>query len=129
MSRLACGRSIRSCPVPSPAAIRWEWIDRNPAECAKLPKARPRTPASPTPEAVATVSAEARRQGFDQLALYLWLAAITGARRGELCRLQWVDIDPDVLPDWLTEIGLDPSTRRMASSPAPAANLDSREVG
>ena len=37
----------------------------------------------------------ARQTGQDLLALYLWLAAVTGARRGELCGLQWPDIDLD----------------------------------
>jgi integrase len=67
------------------AAVRWEWIDRNPAGSAKLPKARNR---SPTPADVATVIAAARDQELDLLALYMWLAAVTGARRGELCGLQ-----------------------------------------
>jgi Bacterial regulatory proteins, gntR family/Phage integrase, N-terminal SAM-like domain len=31
------------------AAVRWEWIDRNPAASAKLPKARHRSPTSPSP--------------------------------------------------------------------------------
>lgn len=74
------------------AAVRWEWIDRNPAESAKLPKVPPRRPASPSREIVAKVVAAAR--GSDTaLAVYLWLAAITGARRGELCGLQWGDVD------------------------------------
>jgi hypothetical protein len=64
------------------AAVRWEWIDRNPAASAKLPKARPRSPSSPQPTAVAKVLAAARDEGLDLLALYLWLAAVTGARRG-----------------------------------------------
>jgi integrase len=75
------------------AAVRWEWIDRNPAGSAKLPKARNRSPASPTPAAVATVIAAARGLELDLLALYMWVAAVTGARRGELCGLQWADID------------------------------------
>lgn len=37
------------------AAVRGEWIDRNPADSAQLPKARYRPPSSPTPEAVAKV--------------------------------------------------------------------------
>lgn len=75
------------------AAIRWEWIDRNPAASAKLPKALPRSPSSPEPDQVAKVIATARELGLELLALYLWLAAVTGARRGELCALQWADID------------------------------------
>ena len=35
------------------AAVRWQWIDRNPASSAKLPKADPRSPTSPEPEQVA----------------------------------------------------------------------------
>lgn len=77
------------------AAVRWEWIERNPASAAKLPKARPRSPASPAPVAVAKVIAAARNLELDLLALYLWLAAVTGARRGELCALRWSDIDLD----------------------------------
>jgi len=77
------------------AAVRWEWIDRNPAGSAKLPKARHRSPTSPTPATVATVIATARELQLDLLALYMWLAAVTGARRGELCGLQWADIDLD----------------------------------
>ena len=77
------------------AAVRWEWIDRNPAGSAKLPKAPPRSPSSPEPVQVARVIAAARDLGLDLLALYLWLAAVTGARRGELCGLQWADLDLD----------------------------------
>jgi integrase len=77
------------------AAVCWEWIDRNPAGSARLPKNRQRSPSSPTPADVAAVIAAARDQGLDLLALYMWLAAVTGARRGELCGLQWADIDLD----------------------------------
>jgi integrase len=77
------------------AAVRWEWIDRNPAASAKLPKTRHRSPTSPTPTDVAAVIAAAKGQELDLLALYVWLAAVTGARRGELCGLQWADIDLD----------------------------------
>lgn len=75
------------------AAQRWGWVDRNPADSAKPPTVtsvkRPATP----PEAVAAVIAEGRAREMHQLALYLWLAAITGARRGELCAVQVCDID------------------------------------
>ena len=85
------------------AAVRWEWIDRNPADSAKLPKASYRPPASPSPEEVAKVVAPARETD-PALSVYLWLAAVTGAGRGELCGLQWADVD------------LDPGTVRVAFS-------------
>jgi integrase len=77
------------------AAVRWEWLDRSPVSSARLPKARPRSPATPSPATVAAVIKAAREANLDLLALYVWLAAITGARRGELCGLQWADIDLD----------------------------------
>ena len=50
--------------------------------------------AATPPEDVAKVIAEGRKT-HPVLALYLWLVAITGARRGELCALQVRDIDLD----------------------------------
>jgi integrase len=74
------------------AAKRWEWIAWNPAESAKPPAAARRPLPATTPEDVAKVIAEGRK-AHPVLALYLWLAAITGARRGELCALQVHDVD------------------------------------
>jgi integrase len=54
-----------------------------------------RSPSSPKPDTVATVIAAARNLGMELLALYLWLAAVTGARRDELCGLRWEDLDLD----------------------------------
>jgi integrase len=53
-------------------------------------KKRPAT----LPENVAAVTAEGRRMR-PVLVLYVWLVAITGVRRGELCALQVRDIDLD----------------------------------
>jgi ABC-type multidrug transport system fused ATPase/permease subunit len=64
------------------------------ADSAKLPKARYRPPASPTPEAVAKVITAAREID-PALAVYLRLASVTGTRRGELCGLQWADLHLD----------------------------------
>jgi integrase len=75
------------------AAERWEWIDRNPADSARPPtvthKKRPATPSA----AVVDVIDQARATGQRDIALYLWLVAITGVRRGELCAVQIADID------------------------------------
>jgi integrase len=75
-------------------AERWEWIAWNPAESAKPPAVTRRSiPATP-PGDVAKVIAEGRKTR-PEMALYLWLVAITGARRGELCALQVCDVDLD----------------------------------
>src|SRR6266536_2296316 len=73
-------------------AKRWEWIAWNPAESAKPPAVTRRPLPATTPEDVAKVIAEGRK-AHPMLALYLWLVAITGARRGELCALQVRDVD------------------------------------
>ncbi len=73
-------------------AKRWEWIAWNPAESAKPPAVTRRPVPATAPEDVAKVIAEGRKT-HPVLALYLWLVAITGARRGELCALQVCDID------------------------------------
>jgi integrase len=71
---------------------RWEWISWNPAESAKPPTVTRRPVPATAPEDVAKVLAEGRKT-HPEMALYLWLAAITGARRGELCALQVCDVD------------------------------------
>ena len=77
------------------AAQRWEWVDFNPAESAKPPTVRKKKiPATP-PGAVVAVIEHARSAGKPAIALYVWLAAITGVRRGELCGVQIRDIDLD----------------------------------
>jgi integrase len=73
-------------------ARRWEWIRWNPAESARPPSVTNRPIPATAPEDVAKVIAEGRKTN-SVLALYLWLVAITGARRGELCALQVRDID------------------------------------
>jgi integrase len=73
-------------------AERWEWIAWNTTESAKPPTVIRRPVPATAPEDVAKVIAEGRRT-HPAMALYLWLAAITGARRGELCALQVCDVD------------------------------------
>jgi integrase len=76
------------------AAERWEWIAWNPAESARPPAVTRRPLPATAPEDVAKVIAEGRK-AHPVLTLYLWLVAITGARRGELCALQVCDVDLD----------------------------------
>jgi len=76
------------------AAQRWEWTERNPAESAKPPTTIRQPIPATSPDDIATVIAEARARSA-ALGLYLWLVAVTGVRRGELCGLQLRDIDID----------------------------------
>ncbi len=93
--RRRSGRFTPSCPGPSAPLSAGSGSTATPAGSAKLPSSRHRAPSSPTLATVAAVIAAARERQLDLLALYLWLAAVTGARRGELCGLQWADIDLD----------------------------------
>lgn len=73
-------------------AVRWGWIADNPAARAQPPSVPAPEVKVPTPEDIAALLSEAER--YDpRIAVFLWLAATTGARRGELCGLRWSDVD------------------------------------
>ncbi len=76
------------------AAQRWDWVDRNPAESARPPTYTRKPVPATSPQDVAKVIAEARVRSA-ALGLYLWLVAVTGVRRGELCALQIRDLHLD----------------------------------
>ena len=75
------------------AAQRWEWAERNPADSAKPPTVTQKKRAATPPSDVVKVIGQARAAHQDAIALYVWLVAITGVRRGELCAVQVSDID------------------------------------
>lgn len=82
-------------------AVRWKWITANPA----LDATPPRGPGKPkhriTPEQVWAMIVRAGKakdlggEGDRVLAMGIFLATYVGARRGELCGLQWDDFDPE----------------------------------
>lgn len=74
------------------AAVRWGWIPYNPAAAARKPAMR--KPQPPTPHETAQII-EAAWQDDDWWGLFIWLSAVTGARRGETVALQWCDFDLD----------------------------------
>jgi integrase len=76
------------------AAVRWEWIGSNPATLARKPKLPRPDPRPPTPKQAARIVDAAFAQD-DSWGLFVWLAMITGARRGELVTLRWHDLDRD----------------------------------
>ncbi|ONI85343.1 hypothetical protein ALI144C_13670 [Actinosynnema sp. ALI-1.44] len=75
------------------SAIRWDWTTTNPAHQA-TPLSTPRPcPRPPAPDDVARILTEAWQQVDPFLAVAIWIAITTGARRGELCALRWSDFD------------------------------------
>lgn len=72
-------------------AVRWGWLGVNPFDLAEpVPTTRP-DPQPPTSEQAAAIANEAWRE-LDW-GMLVWLALMTGARRGELCALTWDRID------------------------------------
>ena len=70
------------------AAVRWGWIAYNPASAARLPAKRrpqPRPPSAADMARIVEAACEANRAW----GMYVWLSAVTGARRGEVVALQW----------------------------------------
>ncbi|MGH8904365.1 MAG: tyrosine-type recombinase/integrase [Egibacteraceae bacterium] len=72
-------------------AVKWEWIPSNSAEKATIPRYTRQEVAPPTPEEVARFieAAWARDPDFG---VFLWVAVVTGARRGEVCGLRWTHV-------------------------------------
>lgn len=80
------------------AGARWGWIDRNPADTVKLPPRKRAQPRPPSAEQMARII-EAAWRAEDEWGLYIWLSAVTGARRGELLatRLDSYDLENNVV--------------------------------
>ena len=76
------------------AAVRWGWLPFNPAEAVDPPTKQRPDPQPPTPVDAARLVKEAWQQD-EQWGLYLWLAMVLGARRGELVALRWKHVDFD----------------------------------
>lgn len=73
-------------------AERWDLVDRNVARRASPPPVRPAEIRAPSPEEVRALVAAAE-EIEPTLAPLLLIAALTGARRGELCALRWSDVE------------------------------------
>src|SRR5215216_626652 len=70
-------------------AIDYGWTPTNPVRDVKAPKVEQSRVNAPTVDVVRAILNTAP----PPIRLYLWLAANTGARRGELVGLQWGDLD------------------------------------
>lgn len=73
-------------------AVKWGWCPINVAKMTSPPVVRPKRIVPPTPDQVRAIAKLAEERNPD-LAALIMLAAVTGARRGELCALRWSDLD------------------------------------
>jgi integrase len=92
--------SVQRCHSAIAAAtkqgIRWGLITgQDPALAATRPTARTKAKTVPTVEQVQALIQKAEKDDPDMAAL-IALAAVTGARRGELCGLRWGDVDDEL---------------------------------
>lgn len=74
-------------------AERWQLISSNPARLASPPPMRQAALTIPDPSQLLDLIAGAEQCEDHTLATAIALAALTGARRGELCALRWSDLD------------------------------------
>jgi integrase len=72
-------------------AVRWDLIVSNPADRVEPPKPGKSRRRAPPDELLQAILAAAG----DDMICYLRLAAVTGARRGQMVALRWRDIDLD----------------------------------
>src|SRR5674476_1601210 len=73
-------------------AVKWKYLASNPATDASPPKLVSKTVTAPTVAEVQAMIQAAEADDPDMAAL-IALAAVTGARRGELCGLRWGDVN------------------------------------
>lgn len=78
-------------------AVRWRWLATNPITEAEPPPAPRPSPRPPSAQEAARILAEAWKD--PDWGLLVWVAMVTGLRRGELCGIRWrhVDLDTGVL--------------------------------
>lgn len=75
-------------------AVRWEWITVNPAANSTPPRVRKKEPIPPTPKEMSRILRAAEAADAD-LYVFLRLAAVLGARRGEILGIKWKDFTAD----------------------------------
>ena len=73
-------------------AERWDLVDKNIARRATPPKVQVAQIEVPTPDEIRAIISKAKSIE-PMLATLILVAALTGARRGELCGLRWSDVN------------------------------------
>jgi integrase len=77
-------------------AVRWGWIEKNPAMRATLPEANTLKVESPSPEQTRNLISSCQAKD-ELLGAFVFLAAVTGCRRGEIAALRWSSVQGDAL--------------------------------
>jgi integrase len=124
-------------------AVTWRLIARNVAADATPPPVPPREGVTLAPQQVALLLDAAGRAPSPWLGTWTTLATATGARNGELCGLEWADldldagtvrfrqaltiVDPAVLPDASHGDG-DASSRRRELAVGPVKSTASNAI-
>jgi integrase len=75
-------------------AVRWKYLGINEAAIAEPPAFESSEPDPPSADEAAKLLNEAWRD--PTWGLLLWLTMVLGARRGEICGLQWTDLNLDL---------------------------------
>jgi len=73
-------------------AERWDLVEKNVSKRASPPPVHQAPVTAPSPEEVLSIIEQAEKAD-PSLARMLLIAALTGARRGELCAIRWSDLD------------------------------------
>jgi integrase len=73
-------------------AVRWGLLQHSPASQATPPSLERIEAPTPDPEKIKLLI-DAAQQADPEFATLLFVAATTGCRRGELCGMQWADVD------------------------------------
>jgi integrase len=84
-------------------AVTWHLVPRNVATDAIPPPVPPTEAVTLAPEQVALLLDAARRAPSSWLGTWTILATATGARNGELCGLEWCDLDLDAGTVWFRQ--------------------------
>jgi integrase len=124
-------------------AVTWRLIARNVAADATPPPVPPREGVTLAPQQVALLLDAAGRATSPWLGTWTTLATATGARNGELCGLEWADldldagtvrfrqaltvVDPTVLPDAIHGDG-DAGSRRRELAVGPVKSAASSAI-
>ncbi len=73
-------------------AVKWGLLPASPVARATPPPVQRREIIPPTPDVMSRLVAAATDQDPD-FGMFVRLATVTGARRGEVCALRWPDVD------------------------------------